>query len=180
MLLTTFCDHISFTISYLIKIIGFCNDLIIWSLLTFPKVITLSGLICTKDQSDNLICFQSAVIMKWLFSHSFELNTLSSGVFVITHIQSCRNGAGYCILGFSCEVDKDFMADDLDGNCDGLGAAFNPVTHFVCCRENPDNVHEAPAVSNKGEDSGDDDVVEAHGTITTTTPTTTTTTSGNF
>jgi hypothetical protein len=28
------------------------------------------------------------------------------GVFVITHIQSCRNGAGYCILGYSCDVDK--------------------------------------------------------------------------
>ena len=108
------------------------------------------------------------------------MQTLFSGVFVITHIQSCRNGAGYCILGFSCEVDKDFTADDLGGNCDGLGAAFNPVTTFVCCRENPDNVQEAASVSNKGEDSGDDDVVEAHGSITTTTPATTTPTPSNF
>jgi hypothetical protein len=32
--------------------------------------------------------------------------TVDPGVFVITHIQSCRNGAGYCILGYSCDVDK--------------------------------------------------------------------------
>ena len=60
------------------------------------------------------------------------------GVFVITHIRTCRNGAGYCILGFSCEVDKDFIKDDLGGHCNGLGAAFNPKASFVCCRENPD------------------------------------------
>ena len=56
---------------------------------------------------------------------------------MITHISSCRNGAGYCILGFSCEVDKDFVKDDLGGHCTGLGEAFNPRASFVCCRENP-------------------------------------------
>ena len=60
-----------------------------------------------------------------------------SGVFVITHIDSCRNGAGYCILGYSCEVDKDFTKDDLGGHCRGLSKAFNPRASFVCCRENP-------------------------------------------
>ena len=62
-----------------------------------------------------------------------------SGVFVITHIDSCRNGAGYCILGYSCEVDKDFTKDDLGGHCNGLSKAFNPRASFVCCRENPKN-----------------------------------------
>lgn len=56
---------------------------------------------------------------------------------MITHISSCRNGAGYCILGFSCEVDKDFVKDDMGGHCTGLGEAFNPRASFVCCRENP-------------------------------------------
>ena len=64
--------------------------------------------------------------------------SLFTGVFVITHISTCRNGAGYCILGFSCEVDKDFTKDDLGGHCSGLGAAFNPKAQFVCCRENPE------------------------------------------
>lgn len=59
------------------------------------------------------------------------------GVFVITHIDSCRNGAGYCILGYTCSVDKDFVADDLGGHCRGLSKAFNPKASFVCCRENP-------------------------------------------
>lgn len=64
--------------------------------------------------------------------------SVDPGVFVITHISTCRNGAGYCILGFSCEVDKDFTKDDLGGHCSGLGAAFNPKAQFVCCRENPE------------------------------------------
>jgi hypothetical protein len=102
----------------------------------------------------------------------FDPQFYSLGVFVITHIQSCRNGAGYCILGYSCEVDKDFTADDLGGNCDGLGAAFNPVTTFVCCRENP--ATSEAEITNKGEES-DDDVVEAHASTTTPAPTTTTT-----
>ena len=63
--------------------------------------------------------------------------TSSLGVFVITHIDSCRNGGGYCILGYTCEVDKDFVADDLGGHCRGLSKAFNPKASFVCCRENP-------------------------------------------
>lgn len=39
---------------------------------------------------------------------------------------------------------KDFLPDDLGGHCDGLGAAFNPTTNFVCCRENPATVQEDP------------------------------------
>ncbi len=54
-----------------------------------------------------------------------------SGVFVITHIQSCRSGAGYCILGYSCDVDKDFILDDLGGNCDGLGQVSNVMKRFL-------------------------------------------------
>lgn len=61
-----------------------------------------------------------------------------SGVFVITHIDTCRKGAGYCILGYSCSVDNDFVNDDLNGHCNGLDAAFNPKANFVCCRENPE------------------------------------------
>ena len=53
------------------------------------------------------------------------------GVFVITHISTCRNGTGYCVLGFSCEVDEDFTKDDLGGNCNGLGAAFNPNGIYI-------------------------------------------------
>jgi len=61
------------------------------------------------------------------------------GVFVITHIRSCRNGAGYCILGIKCNVDTDFVDDDSGGNCDSLSAAFSPQATFVCCKENPVN-----------------------------------------
>jgi len=61
------------------------------------------------------------------------------GVFVITHIRSCRNGAGYCILGIKCSVDTDFVDDDSGGDCNSLSAAFNPKATFVCCRENPEN-----------------------------------------
>lgn len=61
------------------------------------------------------------------------------GVFVITHIRSCRNGAGYCILGIKCNVDTDFVDDDSGGDCDSLSAAFSPQATFVCCKENPIN-----------------------------------------
>jgi len=61
------------------------------------------------------------------------------GVFVITHIRSCRNGAGYCILGIKCSVDSDFVDDDSGGDCNSLSAAFNPKATFVCCKENPAN-----------------------------------------
>lgn len=60
---------------------------------------------------------------------------MDPGVFVITHIRweanmaaitpsprSCRNGAGYCILGHACNVDSDFVADELGGNCTGAPA----------------------------------------------------------
>jgi len=79
------------------------------------------------------------VLLHESFSRKFSPGpSVDPGVFVITHISTCRNGAGYCILGFSCEVDKDFAKDDLGGHCRGLGAAFNPKAQFVCCRENPD------------------------------------------
>jgi len=61
------------------------------------------------------------------------------GVFVITHIRSCRNGAGYCILGIKCSVDSDFVEDDSGGDCNSLSAAFSPQATFVCCKENPEN-----------------------------------------
>jgi len=59
------------------------------------------------------------------------------GVFVITQIKECRNRMGYCILGRSCQVDTDFVPDDLGGNCDRLSEAFNPKATFVCCKQNP-------------------------------------------
>lgn len=62
------------------------------------------------------------------------------GVFVITLIKDCRNGAGYCILGNNCSVDVDFIPDDLGGHCRGLAAGFSPQASFVCCRQNPANI----------------------------------------
>ncbi len=56
--------------------------------------------------------------------------TVDPGVFVLTHVGSCRRGKGYCVLGFSCGVDKDFAADDLGGHCDGLRTAFSPETRY--------------------------------------------------
>ena len=73
--------------------------------------------------------------------------TVDPGVFVLTHVGSCRSGKGYCVLGYNCEVDKDFVNDDLGGNCDGLKAAFSPRANFVCCRENPANYFTAANVS---------------------------------
>lgn len=64
---------------------------------------------------------------------------MDPGVFVITHIRSCRNGAGYCILGIKCSVDTDFVDDDSGGDCKSLSAAFSPQAKFVCCKENPAN-----------------------------------------
>jgi len=61
------------------------------------------------------------------------------GVFVITQIKECRNRMGYCILGNSCDVDSDFVKDDLGGHCDSLSKAFSPKASFVCCRQNPAN-----------------------------------------
>jgi len=60
--------------------------------------------------------------------------TVDPGVFVLTHVNSCRRGRGYCVLGFNCAVDRDFVADDLGGHCDGLREAFSPRANFVCCR----------------------------------------------
>merc|ERR1719507_2145223 len=72
------------------------------------------------------------VLLHESFSRKFNPGpSVDPGVFVITHISTCRNGAGYCILGFSCEVDKDFTKDDLGGHCSGLGAAFNPKGIYI-------------------------------------------------
>eukprot|EP00096_Caligus_rogercresseyi_P003671 TRINITY_DN1706_c0_g1_i1.p1 TRINITY_DN1706_c0_g1~~TRINITY_DN1706_c0_g1_i1.p1 ORF type:complete len:557 (-),score=102.64 TRINITY_DN1706_c0_g1_i1:59-1729(-) len=80
--------------------------------------------------------------IEYLYAKNSHLGPqVDQGVFVITHIQSCRKGSGYCILGFSCEIDNDFEPDDLGGHCRGLSAAFNPVASFVCCKEKP-SVHE--------------------------------------
>ena len=59
------------------------------------------------------------------------------GVFVITQIKECRNRMGYCILGTSCNVDTDFVKDDLGGHCNSLSDAFSPRASFVCCKQNP-------------------------------------------
>ena len=45
---------------------------------------------------------------------------------------------GYCIFGMSCNVDTDFVPDDLGGHCNQLSEAFNPKANFVCCKQNPD------------------------------------------
>ncbi len=67
-------------------------------------------------------------------SRRFHLGpTVDPGVFVLTHVGSCRKGKGYCVLGFSCGVDKDFAADDLGGHCDGLRTAFSPETRSGDC-----------------------------------------------
>jgi len=62
---------------------------------------------------------------------------VDSGVFVITHIKSCRLGSGYCVLGSDCTVDSDFIKDDSGGNCINLGHSFNPNATFVCCMVDP-------------------------------------------
>jgi len=67
------------------------------------------------------------------------------GVFVITQIKECRNRMGYCILGHSCNVDTDFVADDLGGHCDRLSKAFQPEASFVCCKQNPELFQEDPS-----------------------------------
>ena len=85
-----------------------------------------------------------AVILLHLTTPSLERRvpygpTVDPGVFVITQVRTCRGGEGYCILGHSCEIDKDFLPDDLGGHCQGLEKAFYPSANFVCCRENPAN-----------------------------------------
>lgn len=52
------------------------------------------------------------------------------------------------------------MPDDLGGNCDGLGSAFNPTINFVCCKENPASstnppFPEFPTDSKDQEDDGE-------------------------
>jgi len=101
---------------------------------------------------------------------SIEGPTVDPGVFVITHIRSCRNGAGYCILGIDCTVDTDFVKDDSGGDCNSLGTAFSPQAKFVCCKVNPANF-EAPATQNL-----DAVVLEQNSVAPSTTTTTTTTT----
>jgi len=101
---------------------------------------------------------------------SIEGPTVDPGVFVITHIRSCRNGAGYCILGIDCTVDTDFVKDDSGGDCNSLGTAFSPQAKFVCCKVNPANF-EVPATQNL-----DAVVLEQNSVAPSTTTTTTTTT----
>ena len=67
------------------------------------------------------------------------------GVFVITQIKECRNRMGYCILGTSCNVDTDFVPDDLGGHCNRLSEAFSPKATFVCCKQNPELFEEDPS-----------------------------------
>jgi len=113
------------------------------------------------------------VLLHESFSRKFSPGpSVDPGVFVITHISTCRNGAGYCILGFSCEVDKDFTKDDLGGHCSGLGAAFNPKAQFVCCRENPE-LH-PPKVVVAPQITDHDIVIEAVSSTTTEAPLTST------
>lgn len=64
---------------------------------------------------------------------------LSSGLFVIMGVRSCRAGTGYCLLGLDCTLDEDFLPDDQGGHCDGLRSAFTPSAHFICCRYNAAN-----------------------------------------
>jgi len=89
--------------------------------------------------------------------------------------------ANFGLSKYSSSYLQDFLPDDLGGHCDGLGAAFNPTTNFVCCRENPDTVHEnqdqevsAPELP-VGEDENEefveadkmsDDLVTKHETVT--------------
>jgi len=118
------------------------------------------------------------VLLHESFSRKFNPGpSVDPGVFVITHISTCRNGAGYCILGFSCEVDKDFTKDDLGGHCSGLGAAFNPKAQFVCCRENPE-LHPPKVVNPPGKPPGistdHEIVIEATSSSTTEAPLTST------
>ena len=61
--------------------------------------------------------------------------TIDPGVFVVTYVDSCRSGEGFCVLGAACGVDADFEKDDLGGNCDSLKDAFMPKSSFVCCME---------------------------------------------
>ena len=52
---------------------------------------------------------------------------------------------GYCILGTSCNVDTDFVPDDLGGHCNRLSEAFSPKATFVCCKQNPELFEEDPS-----------------------------------
>lgn len=82
--------------------------------------------------------FLSQMELVWSRPKSWrEGPIVDPGVFVITQIKECRNRMGYCILGRSCQVDNDFVPDDLGGNCDRLSEAFNPKATFVCCKQNP-------------------------------------------
>lgn len=69
---------------------------------------------------------------------------MSSGLFVIMGVRSCRAGTGYCLLGLDCTLDEDFLPDDQGGHCDGLRSAFTPSAHFICCRYNAANKTVSP------------------------------------
>ncbi|RZF31998.1 hypothetical protein LSTR_LSTR016720, partial [Laodelphax striatellus] len=66
-------------------------------------------------------------------------------LFVISGVGTCGGGGGYCLLGFDCTLDEDFVADDGNGHCEGLKSAFTPSAHFVCCRDT-----KRPSSSNNG------------------------------
>jgi hypothetical protein len=59
-----------------------------------------------------------------------------TGLFVILGVGTCREGAGYCLLGADCTLDHDFSPDDTGGHCNGLRSAFTPAANFVCCKYN--------------------------------------------
>ncbi|XP_039283315.1 uncharacterized protein LOC111060957 [Nilaparvata lugens] len=63
------------------------------------------------------------------------LPTVDPGLFVISGVGTCGGGGGYCLLGFDCTLDEDFVADDGNGHCEGLKSAFTPSAHFVCCQD---------------------------------------------
>ena len=89
---------------------------------------------------------------------------MSSGLFVIMGVRSCRAGAGYCLLGLDCTLDEDFLPDDQGGHCDGLRSAFTPSAHFICCRYNAANRTISPDTAplstpiNMGQDITDNNV----------------------
>ncbi|KAF4529129.1 hypothetical protein B566_EDAN017193 [Ephemera danica] len=66
----------------------------------------------------------------------FTLPLVDAGLFVILGVSTCRDGAGYCLLGSDCTLDHDFSPDDTGGHCNGLRAAFTPAANFVCCKYN--------------------------------------------
>ncbi|XP_034245008.1 uncharacterized protein LOC117647389 [Thrips palmi] len=79
------------------------------------------------------LCLAGLVLV--LGSHLGQsLPIVDPGLFVILGVRTCGGGAGYCLLGTDCTLDRDFAADVEGGHCDGLRAAFTPAAHFSCCK----------------------------------------------